>query len=434
MKILTAAKVAVAATMTAALVACGAGSQTASRDAATAECGFEPPANPVDVNVLAYNSSAIDPYTNAMVKSCSKDKVTVRHDPIDFAGQVQRTQATLGGQTGTYDLIETYGFILPGLAEQKQVVPLNDLFDKYSSQYRLDQISPDLKKRMSYNGQLLAVPMQAQAFTMVYRKDIFDELGLQVPTTFPEMAETAKKIKDAGKGDYPLALPLLSSGDLATAYVAALGSLGKQYVDPATKRPNFDTPESKKAIEAIKSLLPYMDPEVLTFDQPRVQQQLFNGNAAMAIMFSGRMVDLVDPKQSDNAANFAFAPPPSVEPGGKLYSQVSIDGWSIPHNTDKSHDLLFHLIGASVSEEASKASIPAAYPARQGLATAQNMPWATAIEASISGAPEPQLVPWAADMSNETINVLAQTVSGQKSVDDGAADMQRIGEQVMTKY
>lgn len=421
-----------AAAMT--LVACGAGSQTSSSNSSAAACNFENPEAATTVNVLAYNSSAIDPYTNAMVSSCTKDNLTVRHEPIDFAGQVQRTQTTLGGSEGTYDIVETYGFIVPGLAEQGQVQPLDDLFTEYSDEYALDEISQDLKDRMSYDGQLWAVPMQAQAFTFVYRQDIFDELGLQPPTTFEEMGQAAATIQEQTDMEYPLALPLLSSGDLGTAYVAALGSLGKQYVDPETRRPNFDTEESKQAIESIKSLLPYMDPQVLTFDQPRVQQQLFNDNAAMAIMFSGRMADLMDQNQSQFADQFAFAAPPAVEEGGKLYSQVSIDGWSIPHNTKVDKDLLFNVIAASVSKEASEESLPAAYPAREGIATDENLPFGKAVEDSISGAPEAQLVPWAADMSNETINVLAQIVSGQKDVDSGTQEMQSIAEGIMERY
>ena len=58
-----------------------------------------------------------------------------------------------------------------------------------------------------------------------------------------------------------------------------------------------------------------MDPQVTTFDQPAVQQQMYNGSAAMAIMFSGRMNDLIQESNSQFADDFAFAPPPSVAGG-----------------------------------------------------------------------------------------------------------------------
>jgi multiple sugar transport system substrate-binding protein len=136
------------------LAACGAGSESPSNSAATAACDFENPSSPTTVNVLAYNSSAIDPYTNSMVNSCSKDNVTVKHEPIDFAGQVQRTQATLGTDNGTYDLIESYGFVIPGYADQDKLEPLDDLYAEFTDQYDLDGISQDLRDRLSYDGHL----------------------------------------------------------------------------------------------------------------------------------------------------------------------------------------------------------------------------------------------------------------------------------------
>lgn len=417
-----------------ALAGCGAGSQTASSSGESFDCTFDAPEGNTTVNVLAYNSPAIDPYSNVMVNSCSKDGVNVVHEPIDFAGQVQRTQTTLGSGQATYDIIETYGFIIPGLAESEQIVPLNDLIEENSEQYALDEINQDLIDRVSFEGEAYGLPMQAQSFVLAYREDVFDEYDLEPPTTFEEMRDVSAVLQDQADIRYPLALPFLASSDIATAYVAALGALGKQYVDEETMRPNFDTEESKQALTELKSLMEYMDPQVLTFDQPTVQQQMFNGDAAMSIMFSGRMADLVDPNLNPHAENIAFATPPKVTEDSMLYSQVSVDAWSIPHNTGVNEDLLFNIIAASTSREASEASIPAAYPARQGVATEENLPFAPQIEEAIAGTPDAQLVPWAADMMNETINVVGQVITGQKDVDSGAEEMQRIGENVMERY
>ena len=81
------------------------------------------------------------------------------------------------------------------------------------------------------------------------------------------------------------------------------------------------------------------------------------------------------PAQASNSkysTNFAFAAPPAVFDGGKQYGALSVDGWSLPKNTTISPDLLFQLIAASVSEDASKSAVPAAYPAREGIATRQH--------------------------------------------------------------
>ena len=426
--------IAVAATVALSLAGCGAGSRTGAETATEVECAFENPPEMVTVNVLAYNSSAVDPFTNTMVKSCTKDNVTVKHDPIDFAGQVQKTTATLAGDKGSYDIIETYGFVIGPYADDQKLQPLDDLLAKYSAEYGLDQIDESMKEGMSYEGKLYGLPMQAQMFVMAYRKDVFDKNGLTPPKTFEELRAAGKKIQDAGDMKYPIALPYLATGDVATHYQATLNSLGNDYVNPQTKEPQLDSPESKRALEEMKSLLPYMDPQVTTFDQPKVQQQLFNGTAAIAVMFSGRMNDLTQEQNSQYFDKFAFAAPPAVDSGGPLYSRLSIDGWSLPANTDKSPDLLFELIASSVSEEASKASIPAAYPARKGMVTDSSSPYAAAAQASIAGTTPPASYPYTPDVSNAVISLIAQTVSGKLSIDEGTSQMQAAAEKVMEKY
>ena len=129
--------------------------------------------------MLAYNSSAVDPFTNTMVKSCTRDNVTVKHDPIDFGGQVQKTTATLAGDTGTYDIIETYGFIIARRRRQEKLAAAGRPVRQVLRQV---QARPTSSRRcgraMSYDGKLYGLPMQAQMFVMAYRKDVFDKHGL----------------------------------------------------------------------------------------------------------------------------------------------------------------------------------------------------------------------------------------------------------------
>jgi sorbitol/mannitol transport system substrate-binding protein len=422
------ALVAAAAVGALALTACGAGSRTGNANATEVTCDYTAPESATTVNVLAYNSSAIDPFTDTMVSSCSKGDVTVKHDPIDFGGQVTKTTATLAGETGTYDIVETYGFVIPGLATEEKLVPLDDLYDKYAEDYGLDEISESMRTGMSYDGQLYALPMQAQMFVMAYRADVFEDLGLEVPTTFDEMVEAAKAIQDAGTMQYPIALPWLATSDVSTSFQAAMNSLGADFVNEEGDV-TLDTPEAQQALEAMMALMPYMDPQVTTFDQPKVQQQMYNGTAAMSIMFSGRMNDLTLDTNSNLADSFAFAAPPKLTDDAEYaYDRLSIDGWSIPFNTKLDHEMLFVMMASAVSEDASKASVPAAYPAREGMVTADNSPYGEAANESIAAAMPPIVSPILADLTNEIRPILVQVLSGNVSVEEGMAQMQSAGE------
>jgi sorbitol/mannitol transport system substrate-binding protein len=413
------------------LSACGAGSRTGAATATKVACDFTKPAQATTVNVLAYNSSAVDPFSNTMVASCSHDGVTVKHDPIDFAGQLEKTTATLAGDAGTYDIVETYTYAIPDLASRGKLEPLDDLFAKYKDKYTLNELDANTLKSMTYNGKLYGVPMQSQLLTMAYRKDLFDKNGLTPPTTFEELRTDAKKLQDAEGMKYPIALPLLSTADLDTAFAATLGSQDSAFfVNPDTKKPNFTQEPTAKALEQLKSLLPYMDPQVTTFDQPKVQQQLYNGKAAVAVMFSGRMNDLVQQQNTKLFDKFAFAAPPAVFKGGKAYSTVSTDGWSIPFNTKVDKDLLFQLVAASVSKEASQASVPAAFPARTTVDQSAS-PYAAAAKDSLAKGPTKEIQPYVPAVSDAIRPVLANYMAGKIDVPQAQQQMQAAAEKVL---
>ncbi len=416
------------------LAACGAGSRTGSETATKVECDFTNPPTATTINVLAYNSSAVDPFSNTMVASCTHDNVTVKHDPIDFAGQLEKTTATLAGDSGTYDIIETYTYAIPDLASRGKLQPLDDLLAKYQDKYTLNELDPNTINSMKYEGKLYGLPMQSQLLTMVYRKDLFEKNGLTPPTTFEELRTGAKKLQDAEGMKYPIALPLLSTADLDTAFAATLGSQDSAFfVDPETKTPNFDKEPTAKALEQLKSLQPYMDPQVTTFDQPKVQQQLYNGKAAVAVMFSGRMSDMVNQKNTKLYDKFAFAAPPAVFEGGKAYSTVSTDGWSIPFNTKIDPDLLFQVIGASVSKEASQASVPAAFPARTTVDQSSS-PYAEAAKESLAKGPTKEIQPYVPQVSEAIRPVLANYMAGKVDVPEAQKQMQAAAEKVMAEF
>lgn len=104
--------------------------------------------------------------------------MTLHHEPVDYAGQSQKTTATLAGRYGTYDILETYGFVVPQQASTGKLHPLDDLMARYGAELGLDRLNPEMREALSYDGKLYGIPMQAQTFVMAYRRDVFDRLGI----------------------------------------------------------------------------------------------------------------------------------------------------------------------------------------------------------------------------------------------------------------
>ena len=52
--------------------------------------------------------------------------------------------------------------------------------------------------QQTYDGEIYAVPLNTAAACCYYNKDIFEEAGVEVPTTYDELLEACQKIHDAG--------------------------------------------------------------------------------------------------------------------------------------------------------------------------------------------------------------------------------------------
>ena len=132
------------------------------------------------------------------------------------------------------------------------------------------------------------------------------------------------------------------------------------------------------------ALKPFMDPQVTTFAQPSrpaadVQRHRRDRHHVLGTD------ERPHPRENSKyAKQFRVRGAAEVAAdSAKLYDALSVDGWSIPNNTAVDKDALFQMIASSVSEEASKASLPAAYPARSGMVSDSSSAYAAAANVSI---------------------------------------------------
>ena len=104
-------------------------------------------------------------------------------------------------------------------------------FDDY------EDILPSLREAATIEGKIYGMPFNKSTEVLWYNKTLLDELGLKVPTTYEELAEVSKTIKEK-KG-----IPGVGFDALHTYYTTFLKSEGKTYDN------NFDvtSEESQKA-------------------------------------------------------------------------------------------------------------------------------------------------------------------------------------------
>ena len=291
-----------------------AGAFALSATTAMAACSFQ---NDVEVKSLTAGFEAWKAVTDAMAEcgnvQAELDQEFRTKQPAAFAATP--SLYAIGGVSN--------GTVTP-LLNAGTIRPLDDLVEKYGQ-----DLSPNQLIRV--NGDIVAVAMMVNTQHLMYRKDIFEELGLEVPTTYDEVLEAAAAIKEAGVVEYPLGATMKAGWDLAQDFNNMfLGFGGTFYNDDST--PAVNSEAGVKALEMMKALTEYMDPEYLVSDSTYVQQQFQQGKIAMANLWGSRGGAMEDPAESQVVGKVGSASAPLAMEGGAPATTLWWDGIVIAKN------------------------------------------------------------------------------------------------------
>lgn len=116
--------------------------------------------------------------------------ITVVNEPIDSNQYSQIYKARLASGEGP-DIFSVYPNDLESFVKAGYVAPLDDLeITKKISNLNFDP--------MKYDGSVYGIPTSIDGVGIIYNKDIFAKLNLQVPTTWSDLLETAETLKKEG--------------------------------------------------------------------------------------------------------------------------------------------------------------------------------------------------------------------------------------------
>ena len=206
--------------------------QPAAEEAAAEEAPAEEAASGEQVSLAFWNMPFVTQEVSPeYVKQWEEDVVTALPNAVvdNFYGpgkyKNQRDKFLLQAESGTSDVIEGLLEDTAAYVQKGQIVPLDDLFAEWpdSEQFVESTLAP-----LTIDGKLYGIPYNTNARAMVYRKDIFEENGLEVPTTWGDFVETARKITELTDGEthgptlcprsaIPVALRSLSPGTTRSA-------------------------------------------------------------------------------------------------------------------------------------------------------------------------------------------------------------------------
>jgi sorbitol/mannitol transport system substrate-binding protein len=191
---------------------------------------------------------------------------------------------------------------------------------KTDAAYDVDDLLPAMRGGLSIGNKLYAAPFYGESSMLMYRKDLADKAGVQIPErpTWTQVKDLAAKIHDPKNGVYGICLRGKPGWGDNMAFLSTLvNTSGGQWFDMNWK-PQLESKPWKDAITFYVDLLKNYGPPGSSANSFNEILALYNeGKCGMWIDATIAASFITDPKQSKVADKVAFAQAPTaVTPKG----------------------------------------------------------------------------------------------------------------------
>ena len=265
----------------------------------------------------------------------------------------EKQPAALEADPALYQIGGVANSTMVPLLNKGLIRPIDELVAKHGQHLKPHQL-------IKVDGKTMAVAMMVNAQHLMYREDILDDLGIAVPTTYDEVLAAAEKIKAAGVVDYPIGGTYKTGWNLAEEFVNMHVGMGGSFLDGGN-RPTIDNEMGLAALDMMKRLTAYMDPEYLVSDSTYVQQQFQQGKIALANLWASRAGAMDDEKESQVVGKVKMAAAPAAVPGGRPASTLWWDGVVFAKNmSDETAEAAFMVAMEGLDREMVEANNDAA--------------------------------------------------------------------------
>ncbi len=285
-----------------------------------ADCGI----NQGRVSIVGNEFPAIHSVANKAAE-CAGGNVTVvsnltaDHQKINVAG--------MQGNPAEYTSAIIANSSLVALMNEDVVRPLNSLVDEHGGDIARNQL-------ISINGDIMAVAFMANAQHLIYRADVLEQIGADVPTSYEEVLAAAKKIRDQGIMEYPLSGAYKAGWNLAQEFTNMYIGHGGEFYKSGTAEVAIHNAQSLATLEMMKALTDYMNPDYLTHDSNAAAAEWEAGNVALMNFWGSRSAVLMDDEGSDEQvySNTKVSGPLMVGDSGVPATTLWWDGWTVAKN------------------------------------------------------------------------------------------------------
>lgn len=366
--------------------------------------------------------------------------------------------ASVASGGGEFDVVMISNYETPIWAEQGWLTDLQPYLGETDG-YQGEDIIPTIGAALSYDGRQHAVPFYGESSFLVYREDLFEQAGLEMPEqpTWDQIREFAQTLHNPDQGFSGIALRGLAGwGENLAPINTVINTFGGRWF-------SMDWEPMLNSTEVVEAVSTYVD-TVRTWGQPGAATSGYGecmthfnqGNTAMWYDASAMVSGIEDPRSSTvvGSTNYALAPVMETDYAGWLYawslaipqtSQHKQAAWDFI--TWMTHPDYFQLVGNEVSWEAlppgsrlSTYEIPeyAEISGHYAEPTLTSMENATQENCMVHEVPYEGLqfvaIPEFQDLGTRVGQQLSAAVAGQQTVKEALDQSQRFAESVARTY
>jgi multiple sugar transport system substrate-binding protein len=304
------------------------------------------PFKDTELNVLAINSPQVVAFEYVVPSFEEATGIKVNVEKGGEAEVLTKLDLELTSGAGAYDVMHVFSQAMPKYAKAEWLAPLdpylNDPQLTNAELYMFDDFFASTVKQLSGGGSLLAAPLFVATQIFYYRKDIFEENGVEkLPDTFAELVEVCEAVDGnplkalATRGARGQTLNMWNWA----AYLFGFGGEFFASYDPASDdymKPILDQPEAIEAADYYANLIQNYCPEgTVNWGWQESSRAFKQGEVAMIQEGSPFGGPFMDPEQSKVASEDMLAC--FLIPGGPAGRSApsAAHGWATPMGSKK---------------------------------------------------------------------------------------------------
>jgi len=314
-------------------------------------------------------------------------------------------------------VVTANGSVVP-LLNDNLVRPLNDLIERHG-----DALAE--RQKVSIGDDVMAIAFMANAQHLVYRADILAEAGVESPTSYEQVVEAARTIREKGLLESPLAGTYKPGFNLGLEFVNLYTGLGGELFEPGTARPAISNAAGRDALAMMKSLTAYMDPDFLTYDTNAIVAAIEQGEVAISTLWGSSVGSVLDDNGAIDAVreHLTLAAAPTIGGGDIPATTLWWDGFTIARNiSDADAAATFRTLLASTGTRVANANGDAAVWLADGY---EPTPTDEGVLATIAAGARPYPVTPTMSLMNIALGTeLVEFLQGSESAEQALADVE----------